>query len=47
MLKNWAKTLPNLVAERKKIQIALESHHLHLEAAEITKNELEKEAKLQ
>eukprot|EP00253_Pinus_taeda_P017262 PITA_17262 len=35
MLKNWAKTLPNPVAERKKSQIELESQHLHLETAEI------------
>lgn len=47
MLKNWAKTLPNPAVERKKIQSVLESQHLHLETAEITKDELEKEAKLQ
>eukprot|EP00253_Pinus_taeda_P012274 PITA_12274 len=46
MLKNWAKTLPHPVAERKKIQSALENQHLHLEAAKITKDELEKEAQL-
>eukprot|EP00253_Pinus_taeda_P004621 PITA_04621 len=47
MLKNWAKRLPNPATERKKSQIELENHHLHLETAEITKEELEKEAKLQ
>eukprot|EP00253_Pinus_taeda_P004161 PITA_04161 len=47
MLKNWAKTLPNPAAERKKSQIELENQHLHLQIVEITKEELEKEAKLQ
>lgn len=47
MLKNWAKTLPNPAAQRKKIRIELENQHLHLEATEITKEELEKEVRLQ
>eukprot|EP00253_Pinus_taeda_P022298 PITA_22298 len=47
MLKAWAKTLPNPAAERKKIQREMERQHLHLETVEITKVELEKEAKLQ
>eukprot|EP00253_Pinus_taeda_P025362 PITA_25362 len=41
------KTLPNPAVQRKKIQIELESQHLHLESAKITEEELEKEAKLQ
>eukprot|EP00253_Pinus_taeda_P022851 PITA_22851 len=47
MLKTWAKTLPNLAAERRKTQSALERQHLHIQTAEVTKEELEKEAKLQ
>ena len=47
MLKAWAKTLPNSAEERKKIQSELERQHLLIETVEITKEELEKEAKLQ
>eukprot|EP00253_Pinus_taeda_P015950 PITA_15950 len=47
MLKNWAKTLPNPATERKKFQNSLETQHLHLEATEITKEELDKESQIQ
>jgi hypothetical protein len=47
VLKSWAKHLPNLATKRKKIQSALELHHLHSEDAEITKEALDKEAQLQ
>jgi hypothetical protein len=36
VLKSWAKHLPNPATKRKKIQSALELHHLHLEDAKIT-----------
>eukprot|EP00253_Pinus_taeda_P022216 PITA_22216 len=47
MLKGGVKTLSNPVVDRKLIQSELEKQHLHLETAEITKEELDKESQLQ
>lgn len=46
VLKRWAKMLPNLTTERKKIQSTLDTHQIQVEDAVITKDILDKEAHL-